>query len=149
LFLGFWVTMIFAMGGTTPLPRVVLGRAFEILTFERFSFWANSMALPFVGLLAVYLIDRFGRKAVLTMGSLAAFTMAMAVAWDFYHPIHDLTFKPAEFFSSPNPDAHDRFRYLTLGFGSNISEVAAYATAPSVAGKYTPARLLPEMTQYG
>lgn len=149
LFFGFWLTMIFAMGGTTPLPRFLLGRAFEVLTFERFSFWANLMALPIVGLLAVYLIDRYGRKAVLTMGALGAFTMAMAVAWDVYHPMHDLGFNTAEVVSFLNRDGHDRFRYLTLGFGSKISEVGAYANASSVDGEYNSARLLPEMTQYG
>ena len=25
LFIGFWVTMIFGLGGTTPLPRILLG----------------------------------------------------------------------------------------------------------------------------
>src|SRR5215471_1651222 len=149
LFLGFWVTMIFAMGGTTPLPRWLLGRAFEILTFERFSFWANLMALPIVGLLAVYLIDRFGRKAVLALGVLAGFTTAMAVAWDVYHPMHDLNFNTGEVISFLNRDGHDKFRYLTLGFGSKISEVGAYANASSVDGEYNSARLLPEMTQYG
>jgi hypothetical protein len=149
LFFGFWVTMIFAMGGTTPLPRIVLGRAFEILTFERFSFWANLMALPIVGLLAVYLIDRFGRKAIVTIGALAAFTMAMAVSWPLYHPMHDLGFSTDEVVSFLNRDGHDKFRYLTLGFGSKISEVGTYANATSVDGEYNSARLLPEMTQYG
>src|SRR5215470_7791380 len=81
LFLGFWLTMIFGLGGTTPVPRLLLGRAFEVLTFERFTFWASLMALPLLGLLAVTLIDRYGRKAALTLAALAGFTMAMAVAW--------------------------------------------------------------------
>jgi len=62
---------------------------FDILTFERFSFWANLMALPIVALGAVALIDRYGRKAVFALGTLAAFTVAMAVSWPVYHPIHD------------------------------------------------------------
>src|SRR5581483_269305 len=37
LLIGFWVTFIFGLGGTTPIPKWVLGRAFEILTFERFT----------------------------------------------------------------------------------------------------------------
>jgi hypothetical protein len=149
LFLGFWLTMIFGLGGTTPVPRVLLGRAFEVLTFERFTFWASLMALPFVGLLAVSLIDHFGRKAALIMGALAAFSMAMAVSWPIYHPMHDLAFSTSEVVSFLNRDGHDRFRYLTLGFGSKISEVGTYANASSVDGEYNSARLLPEMTQYG
>ncbi len=149
LFLGFWLTMIFAMGGTTPLPRLLLGRAFEIVTFERFSFWANLMALPIVGLLAVQLIDRYRQKAILGLSALAGLTMAMAVAWPVYHPMHDLGFSTKEVISFLNRDGHDKYRYLTLGFGSKISEVGAYANASSVDGEYNSARLLPEMTQYG
>jgi hypothetical protein len=149
LFLGFWLSMMLAMGGTTALPRFLLGRAFEVVTFERFSFWANLMALPLVGLLAVALIDRFGRKAALGLGTLAAFTMAIAVAWPIYHPMHDLAFSTSEVVSFLNRDGHDRFRYLTLGFGSKISEVGTYANASSVDGEYNSARLLPEMTEYG
>ncbi|HMF91862.1 MAG TPA: hypothetical protein VKL40_14550 [Candidatus Angelobacter sp.] len=149
LFLGFWLSMMLAMGGTTPLPRFLLGRAFDVVTFERFSFWANLMALPLVGLLAATLIDRFGRKAALCLGALAAFTMAMAVAWPIYHPMHDFAFNTSEVVSFLNRDGHDRFRYLTLGFGSKISEVGTYANASSVDGEYNSARLLPEMTQYG
>jgi 6-pyruvoyl-tetrahydropterin synthase related domain len=149
LFVGFWLTMIFAMGGTTPLPRLLLGRAFEVVTFERFTFWANLMALPFIGLLAVQLIDRYGQKAALGLSALAGMTMAMAVAWPIYHPMHDLGFSTAEVISFLNRDGHDRYRYLTLGFGSKISEVGAYANASSVDGEYNSARLLPEMTQYG
>jgi hypothetical protein len=149
LFLGFWLAMILGMGGTTPLPRILLGRAFEVLTFERFTFWASLMTLPLVGLLAVTLIDRFGRKAALSIGALAGFSMAIAVSWPIYHPMHDLAFSTSEVVSFLNRDGHDRFRYLTLGFGSKISEVGTYANASSVDGEYNSARLLPEMTQYG
>jgi hypothetical protein len=164
LFIGFWFTMIFGLGGTTPLPRILLGMVagvvnavtganvhnpFDILTFERFSFWANLMALPIVGLLAVGLIDRYGRKAVFVLGTLAAFTVAMAVSWPVYHPIHDAPFSTAEVVSFLNRDGHDKFRYLTLGFGSKMSEVGIRANASSVDGEYNSARLLPEMTQYG
>ena len=36
-------------GRTTPLPKLLLGRAFEVLTFERFAFWAVLMAPPSLG----------------------------------------------------------------------------------------------------
>src|SRR5260370_28183050 len=71
LFLGFWVTFILALCGTTPRPSLLLGLAFAVLTFQRFTFWASLMALPIVGLLAGTLIDRYGQKAVLSLGTLA------------------------------------------------------------------------------
>jgi hypothetical protein len=149
LFLSFWLTMILAMGGTTPLPKILLGRAFEVLTFERFSFYASAMALPILGLMAVGLIDRFGQKAIAGLCTLGAATMAMAVAWPIYHPMHDVAYSTAEVISFLNRDGHDKYRYLTLGFGAKLSEVGAYANASSVDGEYNSARLLPEMTQYG
>lgn len=149
LFLGFWLCFMLSLGGTTPLPRILLGRAFEVLTFERFTFWAGLMALPIVGLLAAGLIDRYGQKAVVALGTLAALTTGIAVSWPIYHPMHESKFSISEVVSFLNRDGHERFRYLTLGFGSRISEVGAYANASSVDGEYNSARLLPEMTQYG
>ena len=164
LFFGFWVTMIFALGGTTPLPRMMLGslaailngvtgahvrNPFDILTFERFCFWASLMALPIVALMAVKLIDRFGTKAAFALGTLGALTMAWAVSWPVYHPIHDAPFSTADVVSFLNRDGHDKFRYLTLGFANKVSEVGITANASSVDGEYNSARLLPEMTQYG
>ncbi|HZS26377.1 MAG TPA: hypothetical protein VFB76_04040 [Candidatus Angelobacter sp.] len=164
LFFGFWFTMLFALGGTTPFPRALLGtmaavvnaitgknirNPFDILTFERFCFWASLMALPIVALLAVKLIDRYGNKAAFALGTLGAATMAWAVAWPVYHPIHDAPFSTSEVVSFLNRDGHDKFRYLTLGFGNKMSEVGIYANASSVDGEYNSARLLPEMTRYG
>ena len=59
LLLGFWVAFLLGLGGTTPVGPLLLGRAFEVLTMERFSYWATLLALPFVGLLAAELIDRY------------------------------------------------------------------------------------------
>ncbi|HSM85050.1 MAG TPA: hypothetical protein VLT16_02805 [Candidatus Limnocylindrales bacterium] len=150
LFLGFWVAMLFALGGSTPVPKWVLGRAFEVLTYERFVLLANVMALPILGLMAADLMDRFGRKAAFTLGSLAALTCAFAVAWPVYYQNHDQDFSVQEVVQFLNRDGHDKFRYITLGFGSHkFDEVSTYTTASSVDGDYNSARLLPEMTQYG
>ena len=164
LFFGFWLTMIFALGGTTPLPRIMLGafagvvntvtganvrNPFDILTFERFAFWASLMALPIAALLAAKLIDRYGNKATFALGTLGALTMAGAIAWPVYHPIHDAPFSINEVVSFLNRDGHEKFRFLTLGFGTRLSDVGIYANASSVDGEYNSARLLPEMTQYG
>ena len=36
-------------GGTTPLPKIILGaNAFNILTLDRFGFWASIIAVPFM-----------------------------------------------------------------------------------------------------
>src|SRR5208282_2707873 len=86
LFLGFWLAFMVGLGGTTPVGRIVLGRAFEVLTMERFSYWATLLALPFVGLLAAELIDRFQMKAVIGLAIAATLSCALAVWWATYRP---------------------------------------------------------------
>jgi hypothetical protein len=150
LLFGFWLTFIFGLGGTTPLPRLLLGRAFDILTFERFTFWATLMAMPIVGMVAVELLGRFRAKAAVGLSLAAVTTLGLALAWLTANP-----FRPAAA-ANVNPvvtflnrDGHDAYRYLTLGFGSELAKVSTYTTAGSVDGDYNSARLLPEMTSYG
>jgi hypothetical protein len=150
LLIGFWLTFLFGLGGTTPLPRWLLGRAYEILTFERFTFWATLMAMPIVGLLVVELLDRFGSKAVAVLSLAAVSTVGAALAWltaNPYRPAGTLNSDPVIAFL--NRDGHDVYRYLTLGFGSDLAKVSTYTSAGSVDGDYNSARLLPEMTHYG
>ena len=132
------------------MPQWLLGRAYEILTFERFTFMCQLMALPFVGLLAMVLIDRYGKTAIIGLGGLACLTMAVAVAWPVYHVTHENPFSINEVASFLNRDGHDKYRYMTLGFGANkMDELSTYADASSVDGDYNSARLLPELTQNG
>jgi hypothetical protein len=150
LLLGFWLTLIFGLGGTTPLPRWLLGRAFDILTFERFTFWATLLAMPIVGLLAIQLLDRFGTKAAVGLSLAAVATLGTALGWlevNPYRPAAPINVDPVVAFL--NRDGHDQYRYITLGFGSVLAKVSTYTDAGSVDGDYNSARLLPEMTHYG
>jgi len=128
----------------------VLGRAFDILTFERFTLWAAVMALPLVGLLAAEILDRFQNTGAVVLSLAAVTSFGLALTWlnlNPYRPGLDLDVKPVDAFL--NRDGHDNYRYLTLGFGSSLGKVATYTNASSVDGDYNSARLLPEMTQYG
>ena len=150
LLLAFWLTLIFGLGGTTPLPRWLLGRAYEILTFERFTFWATILAMPIVGLLAAEFLDRFRTTAAVALSLAAVATFGSALAWlnlNPYRPAASASVEPVIAFL--NRDGHDAYRYLTLGFGSELAKVSTYTNAGSVDGDYNSARLLPEMTQYG
>jgi hypothetical protein len=150
LLIGFWLSLIFGLGGTTPLPRWLLGRAYDILTFERFTFWATLLAMPIVGLLAVQLLDRFRAKAAVGLSLAAVATIGAALFWltaNPYRPTVAMDVNPV--ISFLNRDGHDSYRYLTLGFGSELAQVSTYTDASSVDGDYNSARLLPEMTHYG
>jgi hypothetical protein len=150
LLLGFWLALIFGLGGTTPLPGWLLGRAFDILTFERFTFWATLLAMPIVGLLAVTLLDRFQTKAAVGLSLAAVVSLGTALGWlqvNPYRPAAPINVDPVVAFL--NRDGHDQYRYITLGFGSVLAKVSTYTDAGSVDGDYNSARLLPEMTHYG
>ena len=149
LLLGFWVAFLLGLGGTTPVGRVVLGRAYEVLTFERFSYWATLLALPILGLLAVEFIDRFRIKAAVTLALLAAATCALAVSWSTFKPADAANFDVQNVAEWLNRDGHDNYRYVTLGFGNKLSRLAILTDANSVDGESNSARMLPELTQFG
>lgn len=149
LLLGFWVAFLVGLGGTTPVGRILLGRAFEVLTMERFSYWATLLALPFVGLLAAELIDRYRMRAVVGLSIAATASCALAVAWATYRPADAEFFKVDSVAAWLNRDGHDKYRYVTLGFGNKISRLAVLTDAGSVDGEWNSGRMLPELTQHG
>jgi hypothetical protein len=149
LLLGFWLAFLVGLGGTTPVGRLLLGRAFDVITMERFSYWATLLALPFVGILATELVDRFQLKAVAGLTTAAALSCALAVAWATYRPADAADFKVDAVASWLNRDGHDRYRYITLGFGNKISRLAVLTDASSVDGEWNSGRMLPELTEHG
>ena len=149
LLLGFWVAFMVGLGGTTPVGHLLLGRAFDVLTMERFSYWATLLALPFVGLLAAELVDRYRTVAAVGLAVLAACTCALAVGWSTYRPADAEDFQVDTVASWLNRDGHDQYRYVTLGFGNKIARLAMLTNASSVDGEWNSGRMLPELTHYG
>jgi hypothetical protein len=149
LLFGWYLTTLLGLGGTTPVGKWLLGRAFDVLTFERFTFWATLMALPIVSILATYLIDRYARKGMVALAVCAVGTFAAAVSWNTFHPINAGSFNVDQVISFMNNPDHSRYRYMTLGFGNEFAKVSTYVDASSVDGDYNSARLLPELTAYG
>ena len=149
LLLGFWLAFLLGIGGTTPVGRVLLGRAFEVITMERFSYWATLLALPFVGLLAKELIDRYRTRAAVGLALAAVVTCAVAVAWSSFKPADASDLKVDSVAAWLNRDGHDNYRYITLGFGNKISRLAVLTDASSLDGEWNSGRMLPELTEHG
>ncbi|MBV9072222.1 MAG: hypothetical protein JOZ10_01225 [Acidobacteria bacterium] len=150
LFIGWWFVAMIGLGGTTPLPKLVFGtRIWEVLTYERFTYWATLMALPFAGLIAEWLIDRFRGKAVAGLALAAVLSGSGALAWLHAHPIQSSPFSIDDVVSFLNRDDHARYRYITLGFGMQLARVSVLANASSVDGDYNAGRLLPELMAGG
>ncbi len=150
LLIGWYVTTLLGLGGTTPVGQVLLGRAYNVLTFERFTFWATLMAMPFVGLLAVELIRRFRMKALVGLAIAAVVDHGVRRVMD-HHPPHQqlaIQCRPGDLVPEPR-----RSREVPLHHAGLRQQVRRrsrrYAKADSVDGDYNSARLLPEMTAYG
>lgn len=149
LLFGFWLAFLIGLGGTTPVGHALLGRAYGVLTFERFSYWATLLALPFVGLLVSELISRFRARAVVVVSLLAVFTCGFGVSWSYFHPIDASNFQVDSIAMWLNRDGHDKYRYITLGLGNKLARLAILTDATSVDGESNSARMLPELTRYG
>jgi hypothetical protein len=147
LLIGFWVAFLIGLGGTTPAGHLLLGRAYEVLTMERFSYWASLLTLPFVGLLASELIERFRWRAIVGLALGAALTCGFAVAWVNFHIADASDFAMEPVAAWLNRDGHDKYRYITLGFGNKISRLAVLTDAGSVDGEWNSGRTLPELTE--
>jgi hypothetical protein len=149
LMLGFWLCFLFGLGGTTPVGVWLLRRAFDVLTFERFSYWATLLALPILGALIADLVARFRLRAAIPIGILGAATCALGACWIYYRPADAQDFNVEPVAQWLNRDGHDAYRYITLGFGNKLSRLAILTDAPSVDGESNSSRMLPELTAYG
>ncbi len=151
LLFGFWVAFMLGLGGTTPVGPILLRRAFEVITMERFSYWATLLALPFVGLLASELVSRYRVKAAGALAVAAAFTCALAVSWSTFHPADGgtLGIDSNAVAAWLNRDGHNQYRYVTLGFGNQIARLGRLTDADSVDGEWNSGRMLPELTKNG
>ena len=146
-------------GGTTPIPRRLLGGAFDILTLDRFTLWASILMLPLAGEFIVSLRRRTvaawiraqigdltwrSTQLFFAVGLLAAsiFTVSLTQFRRFQPDPIDI--QPILNFLEK--DQHTRWRYLTLGFGDQMAWLSANTSAAQVDGNYHSARRLPELT---
>ena len=148
-------------GGTTPIPRLLLGGAYDILTLDRFTLWATVLVLPFAGMLAEELIDgglaarisgALGESAlrllrpflVAVVASAAIFTVNLT----HLRPMQPDAIDPTPIVDFLEKDQHWQWRYLPLGFGDHMAWLSAQTTAQTVDGNYHSARRLPELVSY-
>ena len=162
LFFGICFTMLVVLGtgGSTPIPRKILGEnAFNILTLDRFTLWASIMSLPLFGEFAYRFVEgdlkvliqqKFGAVYHRLIGGLLAglfllmtiFTMSLG----HFRPSQPQRIKMLPIVNFLNQDQHDLWRYLTLGFGDQMAWLSAQTNAMTVDGNYHSARRLPELT---
>lgn len=162
IFFGISLTILFVFGtgGSTPIPLLLLGEnAFNILTLDRFTLWATILVLPLLGEFIHRFVNGDIRKKIIEkMGawyykgiSLALISVTLALT---IFTLILFTFRPSQpekIDTTPivnflNQDDHDRWRYLTLGFGDQMAWLSTQTEALTVDGNYHSARRLPELT---
>ncbi len=162
LFFGLSISMLTLLGtgGTTPLPKMILGEnAFSILTLDRFTLWASIMSLPLFGEfiyrlaekdLKTHLQKRIGAIYPRLIGGILAilflFMIVFTMSLGYFRPTQPQKIKMLPIVNFLNQDQHDHWRYLTLGFGDQMAWLGSQTNALSVDGNYHSARRLPELT---
>ena len=155
------IALFLGTGGTTPFPRLLLGPAFEILTLDRFTFWASILILPFAGMTVQSLWD--GRGQLLLMRAFGPFISRAGLVFTLvcyvglavgtallptFRPTQPDFIDPAPIVKFMDEDRHSDWRYLTLGFGDQFAYHSALIKAESVDGNYHSARRLPSLMNY-
>lgn len=162
LFFGLSIALLTLLGtgGTTPIPRMLLGdNAFNILTLDRFTLWATIMALPIFGEfiyqfsegnLKVFIQNRWGALRHRISGGIIAgliiFIAVFSINLSNFRPSQPQRIDMVPIVNFLNQDQHDHWRYLTLGFGDQMAWLSAQTKATSIDGNYHSARRLPELT---
>ena len=155
------IALFLGTGGTTPFPRMLLGPAFEILTLDRFTFWASILILPFAGLAVQSLWE--GRGDLLLKQAFGSFLSRTSLVFMLvcyvglaigtallptFRPTQPDFIDPAPLVKFMDEDRHSDWRYLTLGFGDQFAYHSALINAESVDGNYHSARRLPSLMNY-
>lgn len=160
LALSFTLAFILGTGSTTPIPLMLLREnAFNILTLDRFTYWATIMALPFYG----YFINSMfaghfkryleakigysGRKFFAGSWLAGIFIVCgLVINVGYFQPMQPKSVDIEPLLNFLKRDKHDNWRFLTLGFGDQMAWLSANTDALTVDGNYHSARRLAELT---
>ncbi len=156
----FFLCLLLGSGGTTPIPKMLLGdNAFNILTLDRFGFWASIIAIPFIAKFIYtflyasvkeFWVKRFNTKTHFLLSASTGFSYLLFILFIFhlgsFRPLQPKEIDIDPMLNFLNRDEHMRWRYLTLGFGDQMAWLSANSLASTVDGNYHSARRLPELT---
>lgn len=156
----FFICLLLGSGGTTPFPKKMLGEnAFNILTLDRFGFWASIIAIPFMAKFIYSFIagpvkdfweKNFRPKTHFILSTITGFSYLLFIVFIFhlgsFRPLQPKEIDIQPLLNFLNRDEHMRWRYLTLGFGDQMAWLSANSLAATVDGNYHSARRLPELT---
>lgn len=162
LFFGLSLTLltILGAGGTTPIPKIILGETtFNILTLDRFTLWATIISLPILGEFTYRFVQgdlktliqlKYGAVYHRIIGGILSglliFMTIFTISLGYFRPSQPQKIKMLPIVNFLNQDDHDKWRFLTLGFGDQMAWLSTQTNAMTVDGNYHSARRLPELT---
>jgi len=144
--------LIFGLGGVTPIPKLLLGNElYEILTFDKFSFWTSILAVPLV---AYYLKYELGKSIART-----SLTIKIVLLLFIISSILTILLPRIIPLQPPRPDIdaianylneqEDMGFYVTLGLGTWFQELSLKTNKPTLDGGYNTARTIPILVHSG
>lgn len=144
----FWaVLFLLGLGGrTTPLPRLLFQEIFKTLTFDRFCLWATILALPLASASFFRPSLKVLRLPLLLMAFGFYLTVLSGIRIAKFQPDPIDLGRLVDFLSQRD---YRNYRYLTLGFGSQMAKLGFLTPAPSLDGNYHTARAIPELRESG
>ncbi len=163
LLISFAVLFLLGLGGTTPLPRLLFGDAWEWLTYDRFAFWACLTLTPFFGILFIQLKRRWMshfirkplpvaiRRGLLSVLVFSFFAITALGAWftPLVFPVQPEPIQMQPIVDFLNDGNNSQWRYLTFGFGDQFAYLNLRTQATTLDGSYHTARTLPELRESG
>jgi O-antigen ligase len=159
----FIILFILGLGGTTSLPKILFGKSWEWLTYDRFAFWAVLILTPFFGILFIRFrkwmkkrlilkpIPVSFRGAVVSALTFSVFTCAAVGSWftPILFPVQPRSINMRPIVDFLNEADHSYWRYLTFGFGDQFAYLNLLTKATTLDGSYHTARTIPELRESG
>jgi hypothetical protein len=164
LFVVFISLFVMGLGGTTPLPRLLLGELWYVLTYDRFAVWASLLFAFLLGIMlkdAGQLVNKYHHqldiakkskanvkilKASLIIGLAVSSIFAMSLdSFITTSPIPDSVLREVAEFLERGGD----YRYITFGFGQSFMKLSYLCSRETVDGGYNSARKLPILVDSG
>ncbi|HLO34272.1 MAG TPA: O-antigen ligase family protein [Anaerolineales bacterium] len=147
--LAFLMLFLLGLGDTTPLPRLLFGKGWEWLTYDRFAFWASLTLLPFFGMIVI-LLRRQRRRGIrkIIFLPLAATALLVGLTTAFL-PLQPGAVDMRQVVDFLQQRDHSGWRYVTFGFGDQLALLSTLTTSTTIDGSYHTARTLPELRTSG
>jgi hypothetical protein len=142
------ILFVLGLGGTTPLPQLLFGHFWELLTYDRFALWASIIFLPLFGLI-------FEKKQKNMKFFKGYFLLTIIFAAIIFNVSIQAEYLPDKVNLEPiieflSKDENWKWRYITLEFGAaQLSRLSMLTNATTLDGFYVHARNDPVLMTSG